>query len=510
MNHLHYNLITDKRLKRHIGILDVFQHSPYPLTLEEIATEISVSRKTVSTDIKSLNDLFPSNSEIKSTASIGVQLIWNATITLDSWLEHFLANEPLFIIVHALFNDQHFTMEEWADKLFLSDTTMRKNLRLLDRQLQRFNLKLVFSPLLTISGKEVDKRIFFFQFFRGFNHSLSLSSNEDFTKLFSQTIHNLVTNYQENLELELHLDINRVVTWLKVISKRISLENQAEVSKKDISLFFERDVQKNFSALFVKEAQLNLAIPAHLLTNEEQIFFYATCLDSVIYNGGLDFEKRIFSYEDDKRLYVDLSEFSTTLIRQFHFNSNELPYTTKMLATINAFLRNMTLLTKITPLFQKNSFDINQQIKHIHPMSYEKCLKLVSSSPILIQEGIVYYEDISVSLIMLLYSFIPTDATKKTNILFSLTGESTYLNYVMTLAKSIIPSSISIFFDTDEENLPVNFKPAVCIYNQNVHREIPNCHMIKISSIPQLKDWTLIYNLITDISSKEFHTHFEL
>ncbi len=75
-----------------------------------------------------------------------------------------LANEPLFILLENIFIGELKTIDEWADCLFLSKSTLSKYLQRIHEQLARFDLQLALDPV-NIVGEEADIRNFFCTFF---------------------------------------------------------------------------------------------------------------------------------------------------------------------------------------------------------------------------------------------------------------------------------------------------------------------------------------------------------
>lgn len=146
--------------KRLVKILKLLLTSKNSLTGEEISRLVGVSSRTIRTDIKNLNDLLKENGGmINSDKSKGYSLEIKDKNAFNKFkINEEEDNHPLevkvstpeerssYIIKRLLFNalnDEQITQMDLADEMFISLSTLKKDLKEVERKLAKYDLKII-------------------------------------------------------------------------------------------------------------------------------------------------------------------------------------------------------------------------------------------------------------------------------------------------------------------------------------------------------------------------------
>lgn len=500
MNRLSYQLIIDKRIKRQISIMSILSIAKYPVTFEELSEKIGVTERTLSDDVKNLIDQLPEEIEIQLIPKVGINLVWKSSYLLSDFISKLADNNPIFEIIENLFLGVEKNVEDYASHLFLSESTLKKKLSILKKVLKTYYLDLSLRPL-KIIGSEFNIRGFFFAYFRDTKKSSFVSPQKK--QLVIQT--SIVESLKLNYDFALHSDYRRALHWLIITEQRI-LSNQpviinpsliAEQQKKESYIRFKKIYTQQIAT------SLNLGI----LSEDEIVFAYLVRLDTVVYTQNSD-PALIMMYEEiipDKIMADFLAKYAGV------FNLSTAS-DCELIQSTKAFLSNIFLLTKLSPLFQKNSFELNQKIKTLHSFTYSKCIDLITTTEFFKFINIKYIEDVAASLTLVIAAHIYEKNLIGKKILFSLTGESTYLNYFIMLSNCFLPRNLDIIFSFNERitnNLLTEKEVDLWVHNYPIDYVLQDCVSFQISPIPSIDEWTLLIKLLIDVAPDDLHSFFD-
>lgn len=138
--------------KRQKKIIALISNHHAPITGKEVAQLLNVSVRTIQSDISSINK----NEKIIDSSHKGYILIKDYKDIEDIKPDF---NDEHFILNHLLITDHSFQIDEFADSLFMSRSSLESKLKKCNLFLKSFDLKIEKNKnYIFVLGKESDKR----------------------------------------------------------------------------------------------------------------------------------------------------------------------------------------------------------------------------------------------------------------------------------------------------------------------------------------------------------------
>lgn len=505
MDKLHFDLITDKRIKRVVSILGILSLEKFPLTFEELALKLSISVQTIITDIKYIQAILPDEVRVRSTRKVGVLLEVEKGFIITEYIDSISQSSLLFELITQIFNGEKHSFLVWSDKLYISEMSLKRYIKVLKEKLIEFNLSISLNPL-NLIGREVDIRYFYYTYFSTASHSkFRPKPNTKHIQVYNQCI----KEAEEKMSSVLNIDFRNTIFWIMIIQKRIETGHIVELEMKTINenkeiknyFHFDQIYKKNFKNIFLIDE----------INQDESVFAYMVCLNNVIYKEGL--LNRIGSKRTDgiMKLLTENTILSNVISALGILNSDQ----DRFKRLHYAYLVNMTLISEVTPLFQKNSFEIMNYIKKNHNGIFNLWLIYLKKSTLLKKLSISFIEDVCVSLTMISSLFVYNQEVKGKHILFSISGESTYNSYLADLIQIVMPRDINItlvFNSLISRKDLIDLEVDLFVYNHELYSEDiaeGGFHHFHISTIPTDTEWSLLRELIfrgsADHVSQDFY-----
>lgn len=500
MNRLSYQLITDKKVKRQIDILSLLSSTKAPVTIEELSDEIGASERTISADLKDLVSKLPPEVKLDIFPKVGAILNWKTSYLLSDFITELSGNNPIFEIVEQLFHGSEKSLEEYAEELFISDITLKRKLLILKKSLKQFKLGLRLNPV-QITGNEINIRCFFFSYFRNVaSDSFRLCFNNEYSFHYQ-----VVNEIKTGLDSSFHSDFRRAMQWMLVLEERILAGNLVRLPHTLIKQQVRKRSYINFKKIFLEKIDQHLNISD--IIEDEIIFAYIVRLDTIVYQQS-DNEQLNWVHENEVPSTI-MESFINSVLSQFDIEAKN---NEDLFHKLSIFLSNLSLTGQLSSLFQKNSLELNHKVKQLHPFTHAKCVNIITSTGIDNELSIAYVSDVAVSLTLIISSHMYDRNLKEKNILFGLSGESTYLNYFIMLSNCFLPRNSNILFSYNEEITDYFLKKNkidLWIHNYPIERKFDGIVSFQISAIPSIAEWTLLIKLIIDISPDELHQFFD-
>lgn len=499
MNILNFNLIVDKTIQRHIRILFILSNSSQPISLDNLAKQCGVSSRTISNDIKILQDSLPSEIELTNIPKIGIQLNCPETAHITSFVNELSMDSPLFQVIECLFNDIEENTVQYGERLYLSEVTVRNYLKILQKIVREFNLDLELSPVKLI-GNEIDIRCFFFSFFKNNNAMELLPSYKKHIKVYYDS----VKEAQHSFSSVLQMDYRRAVHWLLIIEQRVKLGHFVSIDPSSIEVQCAKRGYTNFSNVYLKNMNLHLGITE--LPIDELVFAFILRLDTIVY---IDYSNSNYALLNGD--YISIATWEHLMTSFFNEFGLERESNEPLVTLLQAFLSNNYLLSTLSPLFQKNSHELNKQTQVHHWYAYSKWVAILSSFNAEKQLGITSIKDVAVSLTNLTASYLLESNLASKRVLFALSGESTSLNYLKILVASALPQKTPSVFSYNEpvtDQMIKDLNIQVCVHNFTLEEKLKNCTSLRISPLPTVEDLNVLRDLLTDIPTQELDNFF--
>lgn len=504
MNKLYLDLLTDKKNKRLVILLDYLVKSRHPSTIEELADVVNVSIKTLKKDLEILEDVFPEGVWLANIGNKSILLEWRATFSISDFIQSFIGNSPLFQILDAMFRGEHFSVAQWSEKLWISEMTLRRYTNTLVKIIKPYKLHLETAPL-QLGGKESDIRCFYFSYLNQRKQTDVMSTSAEDKKVISLFYKKILEKAEKRLNRVLHLDYHRVVSWLGVITQRLENGNYIKLSPALKEEITQKKSFQIFQQLYTDELMANFEFGN--IPEDEMVYAYIICLDSVVYklNDGKHFRMR----RDNAcvKIYEDL--FEERHLKHLGIPDGKLEHAR---TSFIAFTENLVLLTQITAVFQKNSYELNVYTKSEYPYTYRYWLNQLTQNEHVKDLPIAYREDVAVSLTMLTCAYRGEENYRNKKILFSFSGESTYMNYLMTRVRQHIPHGVKYDFLFNEEVTEAAIQERgvdIFLHNYDIDESLNNCLSLRISPFPTVRELEFINKLIVDMPSDIMHMTYD-
>ncbi|WP_010052386.1 helix-turn-helix domain-containing protein [Carnobacterium maltaromaticum] len=481
MDSLARDLLIDNSIKRKITILSMLLESKNPISIGLIATKLNITSKTLQLDIADIIANVPNNIQTTTYNNIlSVEKITNNDSGITNYLNELLLDNPLFIIIESIF---HGTIKDsfyFAERLYLSESTIKNYLTILKKVLKDYNLTLTYSPI-DIVGDEINIRYFYFKYFRYAHPNASqILRNDQYV-----TMLNVMKSTATEQGIKLNFDYYRLASWLTIVERRIKENKGVHISDEIHFKYSKKDSYLKFK-LAIYTHYLSRETPQRIDLSESEIMFaYLTRLDAVIYEAHKSF------FTDD--FFDQLNKFEPLTIEFLQISNRNLSLNLETGLLFQAYLLNISMLTELTPLFQQIPTKLKNAIEDKHPNIIN-----IWNSILKKHTDFNYNYDIAVNLTLLSETHIRT----KRRILFVLTGESTSISYYKELALKCVPYDMEVFFafNTPLDNtLLEKMNIDLCIYNISPEENLTSSSLYRLSNIPLDSEWDKLLIFLHDM-----------
>lgn len=485
MNHFFSQLVADKKIKRQIKLLQTIYDANYPITLDEIAEDFGTSKRTLFRDLKDLEHILPEDNIVELNTISGYTI--NHAHLIDDLIIQVSEQSPLYTIVNNVYDEIFLTIDEWADDLFLSTSTLYRYLGCLKKVLKEFNLELTFTPV-AIVGEEVNIRQFYFHFFYSTNDISAMNRPTEHDKEIFQASYQF---FSSGTNRKITTQHRSALYWIMVIMKRLE-QGHPIVLDEELKGLVRRsqiyEVMNQFKPLYF------MNIDEEYITDDEVIYAILLSLDSYVYEEEASYEAE--NILDGEALGI-IERFLGYAFDELGIDAPK----GKKLSLYVVYFRNLYLLTKLTPLFQKNSVEVNRLIQHRHPANYTKWLEILENSSIKKYFSIKYVEDVAVNLTMFTYFLQKDGSDRQRHVLFTFDGKKAYLNYLNVLVSSFSSNNVKVTFLVNQHitnKVIQDLGVDIVIYNYKEDSEKLKCIKYRTERMPTEKDWGKINNLFFD------------
>ena len=238
--------------ERQKQIISILSKSNNPVTCEEIISRIGFSRRTILNDIKAINN----NSPIILSTNRGYTISKDYFETLD--VNPILSVKEEHVLLRRLIMlSKTYSLEELADKMYVSESSLNKMLKSLGSLLDKYSLSIVRKDgQIIVEGKEYNKRKLINKLineeidnnFKSI-YDITEMGNLDFQRLsttFEDIIHKynyyIDENYKWNLELNILIALSRIQSKIYIDTLPNNYINVESIEYKianDLCAFFE-------------------------------------------------------------------------------------------------------------------------------------------------------------------------------------------------------------------------------------------------------------------------------
>lgn len=185
---------------------------------EQIAERLSCSEGTVKSDINYFRFSFLNELSFETSKQNGVRLIVLDSFYIDSFYQMIIRECLNVQFLNLLFSETYNTLEEYAEALYTSTSSVKRCIEHVKEVLKKYNLAIQQKPI-RIIGSEKDILFFFGIFFWE-------EYGSSFLKLqhtYKQEAYELVIAFKEKMQLSLSVTlISKVTLWFILFFERFA------------------------------------------------------------------------------------------------------------------------------------------------------------------------------------------------------------------------------------------------------------------------------------------------
>lgn len=361
-------------------ILQELKVASEPVTSSQLSTDLQVSSKTIRNDIKELNVLLKkSDMQIKSYRGKGYQLVMKNENTFRQFLqqhtdkgEEVIPDEPNdrvnFLIERLLLGAGYIKMEELADELYVSRSTLQSDVKTVREILEKYNLSLDQRPNygIKVIGSESKIRFCISEYI--FNQkSVFLEQNTDWSSVQSENdlaiIRNsILTKLRKHNIIISDVSLQNLMTHLAISCKRIQEDNQVEIVHEELHGMKD---QKEY--VVAEEIMQDIEEKIDVNFPENEVAYLSIHLRGTKLINS-DNEKESVKSVLDKKIRILVKEMVERIDEKYHFN----------LSDDEDLLLNLSL--HLEPAINRYKYQMNirnpmlEDIKTKYPVSFEAAL----------------------------------------------------------------------------------------------------------------------------------------
>lgn len=157
-------LLMDSSSLRRLELIELLTASDEWWTVEEIAFCLNCSVRSVKADIYYYNTSAHLPIKLVTSNHRGVKLIAPTTFQMESVYQEILAKNLNFQLLEYLYNETHYSIDDYAEKLFTSTSSIIRSIKQINLFLDQYKLSVQKNPI-AIVGPEKQIRYFYSIFF---------------------------------------------------------------------------------------------------------------------------------------------------------------------------------------------------------------------------------------------------------------------------------------------------------------------------------------------------------
>lgn len=485
MYDLTYNLLVDRVAKRKAQIFSMLATSPIPLDIHYLIKHTKFSKRTISDYITAFNDERPYNMELSQNSKNEFTLKTKDPSSISLYLNEITENNPLFSIIELIYGNTFETVESLSDHLYLSDSSVKRYLAHLKKELNQYDLNLTLTPHIDIVGNEITIRYFFFRYFRYVFDNSFLPIEEHQTNSVYQTISKLISDSG----FALSIDYTRVSNLISIFEQRIKTGNTVLLTESVKKLHRDSDSFARFKRAFSPNFE---TIPdIGVLSEDELMYAYILRLDALTYENH-----STFFYADYGAQLANFEPIVSNFFTKYQLHPGLF---INLKVTLQAFLMNTTFLTDLAPYYQELDKELHKQVQLNYPEMLADWLKILDTN----QMNFRYIKDVAVSLTLITTSFLQMSSKQDLKVLFSFSGDPASIGYYKSTALKVVPRDAEVIFLSNKElndELLTLHSIDVCIVNFRIQAPISVCKVVKLSPIPLEVEW---FSLLSTLYNHE-------
>jgi len=211
-------LLLDSSSLRRLELIELLNASDEWWTVEEIAFCLKCSVRSVKADIYYYNTSAHLPIKLVTSNHHGVKLIAPTTFQMESVYQEILTRNLNFQLLECLYNETHYSIEDYAERLFTSTSSIIRSIKQINLFLDQYKLSVQKNPM-AIVGPEKQIRYFYNIFFwEKYGVKVVLTEHPNFNEV-KKIVHKLAKKTDITLSV---ITENKLSLYLLINLERIS------------------------------------------------------------------------------------------------------------------------------------------------------------------------------------------------------------------------------------------------------------------------------------------------
>lgn len=483
MRELQLNFILNKTTVRWLKILNQFERER-TCSIVSLAEKFDVTQRTISSDLKGLGALIQDVATLIPVSN-GYHFTETNPIEYLEKKRELVTKEGLYQILDAVFHGVALSVEEWAQKFYVSESTMRRYLNSASKTLRHYKLTLSLNPV-QILGREVDVR----KFFKDFYYASDVTPH---TLLLPRQLIDLVVAALPDASSELintDSSPNDFFYDLFIMIERYRVGYKIEIPK---SLAKQAtSIPEFISFCKIKhsiEEIYQIAIP-----EEEFIWLYLVTVTKRTLTNPFKERKFIEHFS----LWPELVRISQLFVEKWttEFEDRQIIET-----LIQTFFVSKKINESLSPVLNRVLIEIKKETVKMMPQSYQKNLSFLKEIQSIVKIDLEYIEDICSSLTLHTQAIEDLYFHKVKRIALILEGDPYICQNIKARLLRLVDKEHVVFFpqiyDINKDFLLENkIDLVITNYSDYLTNFILSTDYLLLKAVPDSHDWLRIIKKI--------------
>ena len=267
--------LLSKRDLRHLAIIDYLLEHSF-VTIKEMSSDLSISSKTISLDIKDINS-YIANVRIDISFD-GVTLVMPKNVSSRYLYHEVLMQSREIEIIEKLFFNTHNNLEALADEFYLSEITLRRSINDINKRLKALDIKINIKKMI-FTGSEISLLLLMTNILSKKYYSTSWYINDKQLSVLNEILECMIPDKNFN-----YPDLEKLRQWLylkiTLIKKKGIKINEEEYKgySPNISDSLREEFHREFATKLTTE---NLYYMFEQFQNDKYLFSYDRLLEIV-------------------------------------------------------------------------------------------------------------------------------------------------------------------------------------------------------------------------------------
>lgn len=490
MESLFYELISDSHIKRHIKILEIVEKNKMSVAFAQLQGWLQVSTTTLKKDLAKIQKIAPKTMQIRvSKEFVFVDTTYEG---IQNFIFDLAQTTLSYKILSYSFHQPEIPLEELAERLFTSNSTLKNRIRYMNRILKRFHCRLsTYSTMM--HGEEVNIRYFFRMYFSEFRDlfiAKKIEQLKDYYKVFD-TMREIML--RQNFRM-LNYSYFQITQWLLITQERIQANYRLALDASFVARIQEEPTYREFKNVY--KTATREVLHQKDMEEEEVVWGYIASLDAISYTTEKEnlyvCRDVAFPQMHGEAMLTSISEVANIL----HIPNYS---TSSFVNTHQCFFKNLYFMSQLTPMFQMVSSTVKAHVEANLKDIYQVWFQVFTNSHTEAFSYLQYPSEVACTAAMITSQFLLRKAVVKRRVLFSYTGEAGLSSYLEAKTRFLFSADIDCIFAFKQplsNDIIESMKPEIVVCNYNNIETIDFDKVVRISYIPNEHEWTRLSNYL--------------